>query len=139
MKNLLINLFMNNQIKKEYKELAKLLAVGIFADGKKLTVEEDYAKDVIKKEVESKHRNYVENLMNDKLIEYNNKKWLLQKEQLEVVEFILNDNNWTYADYLLGVIKSDGLIKGNETHIFNSLNLLVEQRKIIQSQIKKKT
>jgi uncharacterized tellurite resistance protein B-like protein len=134
--NFLTTLFMDKHTKKRYSDLAILLGVGIYADGKEKEIEKQYAEKIIKKEVDRKHQTYVKELVDNKLVEYNNKSWLLQKEQLDIVGTILNDDNWTWAEYLVSIIKADGIVTREEDQIIRSLSVLVEQRKMLLNKLK---
>ena len=128
----LLSLFKKNSTRADdYARLVQLISVGIYADKEVKEVELDCAKEIIEKEVNKEDISYVNEEIKKRVNKYEAEEWFFQLEEKEIVEHIIDEHNWNYAEYLVRIIKSDNMVTAEEYGIIGELSNLVEKRKML--------
>lgn len=125
--------FKDESLQTEIRFLSKVISVGLYLD-KKISIKElREAKEIIKKEMvedwEITWNNiliYIEKYKDDST------KWIFVKNKEDVLNKIISERKYLYAEYLVSILKSDG-IKEEEKYYLEKLKEIIKKHKDLLS------
>lgn len=125
--------FKDSALQDEIIFLSKVISVGLFLD-KKITLKElQEAKDIIKKEIgEDWEITWKNILIYIEKYKEESTKWMFVKNKEEVLNKIISERKYLYAEYLVSILKSDG-VKEEEKYYLEKLNEIVKKHKELLS------
>ena len=132
------NLFIANEELEMFEKFTKLLAIGVFTDGEISKVELEKSKQIIDKEIDEFEQSYIYTKLLLKLEEYEQASWLYQKDQNNMINYIMKEKNWHYANFLSMIIKTNKQVSNEGQDILESLKPLLERRSHNKQMLKKK-
>lgn len=118
----------------EVDNLVKVIAVGIWADKKTDDRELEKAQEIIEKTI-SNDSELVIKLVSERLEAYSQKNWQYQQEMSEIMTFILTQNEWNYAEYMIEIFKADRFVSKEEGELAKHLYNLIESKKYFESKL----
>lgn len=119
----------NKNDMEEINEVVKLLAVSLYYDKKVTEMEEKEAQKIIHSIFDADSF-FVLQLVNAKIDSYVKEFWCFKKDSDYVLKKIIDEGNWTYAEYMVNIFEADG-VSSDENKVIGLLSQLVNTRKIL--------
>ncbi len=121
--------FKDSELQNEIKFLSKVISVALYLD-KKVTIKEIFkAKNIIQDEMGEDWKITWDNiLIYIEKYKETSTKWLFTKNKEEVIEKILVEKKYLYAQYLIDILQADG-IREEEKIYYNKLSELIKKHK----------
>lgn len=125
--------FKDGSLQDEIRFLSKVISVALFLD-KKITLKElKEAKEIIKIEMcEDWELTWNNILIYIEKYKDESTKWMFVKNKEEVLNKIISERKYLYAEYLVSILKSDG-IKEEEKYYLDKLNEIIRKHKELLS------
>lgn len=122
---------LNGNDSEEVAEIVQLVAVSLFFDSKVTTKEFDKAQEIVNN-IYGSDSKYVLKEVKDKLELYNNEHWAFIKDKETIMSRILVDGKWLYAEYMVGIFKSDGIAQKEKEYITKLENIVNDRKHLLQ-------
>ena len=121
--------FKDSELQNEIKFLSKVIIVALYLD-KKVTIKEIFkAKKIIQDEMGEDWKITWDNiLIYIEKYKETSTKWLFTKNKEEIIEKILVEKKYLYAQYLVDILQADG-IREEEKIYYNKLSELIKKHK----------
>lgn len=120
----------------ELENLVRTVAVGIWADSEIKDEEIKEADRIIESVVRhKKDAELVKKLVSDRLNTYAQKNWVYQQERNACLSFIIENKEWSYAEYMVKIFRADKIITSEEDEIAQHLQNLLEAKRYFEAKL----
>ena len=135
-----LNIFNGNSEEREKNEyLAKVIAVGVYADHNIHKSEiQEVERIVCEHASHEKQRKQIAKCVEKLIKQYKKSEKRLSEDRSEVVDAIINTRDEDMENLIIRVFKADGIIASDEREIIESLESFFEYRRIMSKKIREK-